>query len=148
MGLRDRLRGVKKRVQERQEPETSVRRKSVEQLRAMLESAESPAPRREDDAARDQFARAEQTATAAAPMDATLDPMGSPEYIEGVASGTDPRRGDDRGRRDSRDQGTMEDLVLGTDGDRDTGTLEDMVTGGGPDESEDDDDGGILYGGK
>ena len=160
MGIRERLqKGIRKRARKgRRERSTDTRtsgkrRRQLAKLKAALASMESAQPTREDDQARGQFARAERTAAAGPPVDATLDPSATPESIEALASGSDPRRLDQgdlavdqlvTGRSDESKERTMEGLVLGEESDERTG-LEEMATGGFGREK-DDDQGSFFWG--
>jgi len=151
MGLRDRLRKKVRKGARRGKRERSTdsrvsekRRRQLAKLKAALAAADGSEPSRDDEETRSQFERAERTAAAGPVFNATLDPSATPEAVEGLASGQDPRRSSGRsvgepvsGPERDADEATMEDLVLGSGGDRDDGgegTLEDFVTGGDPDE--------------
>jgi len=161
MGIRDRLRKKVRKSAQRGKRERSTdsrvsekRRRQLAKLKAALAAADGDAPSRDDEEARDQFERAERTAAAGPVFNATLDPSATPEAVEGLASGKDPRAssGESVGaplrERERREQATMEELVLGTgveapESDDQAGTLEDFVTGSEPDE----DDDGLFFGG-
>lgn len=147
MGLRDKVRkGVRKRLRKgRAERSTDAQdsgemRRRLAQLRAraaQLEvEVESPETS-EDQRVKDQFRRAERTATVGAPVQATLDPIAPPQQMREVAQA---------GQADDRE--TLADFAVRS-GDRepdDRPEIEEMamLDFGIDDDPDDRDDGGFY----
>jgi len=111
MGLRDKVRKtVKKRVGGRDErPDnsgaSSDMRRRLARLRARAAQLEAQAElpeTDEDQRVKDQFRRAEETATVGAPVNATLNPINPPERMAQVT------------RAETADRDRLEDLATGT----------------------------------
>lgn len=119
MGLRDKIKQRIKskaasdpvaaagRTSERAARGASRVRARAAELRARAEALDAGQNPQDEDDLRSQAARAEEVATMTSPVDARLDPIDIPNAFEGQQN------------QESRDQATMEDLVLGGGGSRD-----------------------------